>query len=205
MKRVYLAGKIYKNDWRHSLFPGLRGAAGDNTWPESHDLTRYPWGFNIPAAVDGWEYVGPFFISCDHGCYHLMNEHGLGVGQVNCQMEQKVTRKQVVTLCQSQIATADAVFCWLENLTAYGTLAELGYASALGKPICLAYPDSAEIRLWENTWFVKQLAGRVDMWPNVEAAWQDFLGWSAFIEDLAFIEASAMRETKKPRTAQDSR
>ncbi len=57
---VYFAGKIGKNDWRHGLVPALRG----------HD-----WG-DCAIDTEAYRYVGPFFVSCDHGCNH--NPHGHG-------------------------------------------------------------------------------------------------------------------------------
>jgi len=52
--RIYLAGKIAQNDWRHELFPGLRGAED----------------FDGPPARWGFDYAGPYFISDDHGLQH---------------------------------------------------------------------------------------------------------------------------------------
>ena len=48
--RVYLAGTMVKNDWRHYLVPGLREHDGSDGSLELPDFT----------------YVGPFFVSCDH-------------------------------------------------------------------------------------------------------------------------------------------
>ena len=59
--RVYLAGKISKNDWRHQLIAGLR----NHSWEDG------------PLTQSGFTYVGPFFISCDHGGFHGPNTHGM--------------------------------------------------------------------------------------------------------------------------------
>src|SRR4051794_12995050 len=56
---VYLAGKITRNCWRHSLFP--LGDASEK---------------GPPLYRDGFAYGGPYFISCGHGCSHGRGEHG---------------------------------------------------------------------------------------------------------------------------------
>jgi hypothetical protein len=69
---VYLAGKIGRNDWRHELVPELRGTVnGDCLDPE-------PVLFDPTLRIDcgDFVYVGPFFVSCDHGCFHGPASHG---------------------------------------------------------------------------------------------------------------------------------
>ena len=55
--KVYAAGKIHKNDWR----PVRRGGELIDT-----------------VELEKYVYVGPFFIGCDHGCFHGDNSHGAG-------------------------------------------------------------------------------------------------------------------------------
>ena len=68
---IYIAGKIGKNDFRHALIPGLR---------EHHPDSG-------PLDCGAFRYVGPFFESCDHGCRHGRNSHGvLGEFEPSCEL-----------------------------------------------------------------------------------------------------------------------
>ena len=58
---VYLAEKIDQTYWRHSLVPDLR----------NHPIN------GGPVHTKQFIYKGPFFISCDHGCFHGSNKHGV--------------------------------------------------------------------------------------------------------------------------------
>jgi nucleoside 2-deoxyribosyltransferase len=198
--RVYLAGKIGKNDWRHGLVPGLRGAldvgavrtvcrtcggpAGDEDGcRKNHNcLWRAEWG--EPRAPE-WEtggvrlaYAGPYFISCDHGCYHGRSEHGAGAepGENPYAPDSNgcggggASRGYVVARCLEWLRRADAVFGWLDDGSAYGTVAELGYAAALGTPIYLGLPGAGarwDERL-DDLWFAAALA--TETWRTQTAA-----------------------------------
>jgi very-short-patch-repair endonuclease len=138
---IYLAGKISKDDWRHELLGhGLRGI-----WqPEDDGLTSWP---TIKDGVlNTFDYVGPYFISDDHGCGHGSSTHGCGNdGQLICYSDQLLPeRHQVRDLCLAAIDAADIVFAWLDDPTAYGTLVEIGYAKARGKKIVIAAPEQPE-------------------------------------------------------------
>lgn len=63
--RFYFAGKINKNCWRHQIVGGLR----DSYLPESRvrEIRMDEHGDDL--------YVGPFFMSCDHGCFHGKDTH----------------------------------------------------------------------------------------------------------------------------------
>src|SRR4051794_38832653 len=66
----YAIGKITKNGWRNTFhIPRL----GD--WSEYMESS--------PAATHfGFDYIGPFFICCDHGCTHSTDSHAT---YSNCQ------------------------------------------------------------------------------------------------------------------------
>lgn len=71
--RIYFAGKIDKNDWRHEIvYNGL----GVEPWAAA-DM------FDPDFIVDCGSYLygGPFFVRCDHGCFHGRNQHGAGIDQ----------------------------------------------------------------------------------------------------------------------------
>lgn len=152
--RIYLAGKIAKNDWRTEIVGHrLRGAIGiDWDWKEWPVLKRTIFGIH--------DYVGPFFISCDHGCAHGPDSHGLEpkgcINECGGHMAHDPRRRLTIELCRRAIASADLVFCWLNSTTAYGTFVEIGFASALGVPIIIASPRS--FKELDDMWFAVQSA-----------------------------------------------
>lgn len=143
--KIYLAGKVGKNCWRHAVVQGQGvsigddeaccGAAGDTPLPQWPILRR--------AIFGKHDYVGPYFITCDHGCFHGRDSHGsvaeFGHG-VRMELKDDLRRNSVRQRCLEVIHNADLVFAWIYNKTCYGTLAELGFAKALGKQIVVAMP-----------------------------------------------------------------
>lgn len=129
--KLYLAGKIDKNDWRHSLLP-LRGAWDHYAYPD----TPPPWPeikfADIPAT-----YVGPYFAGCDHGCTHGNSGHAASPG--GCYRDLP-GRETVPARCYAAIDKCDLFIAWLDDLTAYGTLVEIGYAKARGKHVVIGSP-----------------------------------------------------------------
>lgn len=84
-------------------------------------------------------YGGPTAIGCDHGCYHGAATHGSGEG-CSCSdspgnIMSSLGRNFLVNRCLDQIRTSDGVFAYIQSLDCFGTLAEIGYASAYKKPI----------------------------------------------------------------------
>ncbi|MFI9174886.1 DUF559 domain-containing protein [Streptomyces lincolnensis] len=139
MPSIYLAGKIGPSDWRHDLIGyQLRGA-----WEVDDDNPSEPWPVLKRSVLGVFDYVGPYFVSDDHSCGHGPNTHGCGNdGCVPCfTFGNLPKRTQVRELCLAAIDTADIVFAWLDDLTAYGTLVEIGYAKGRGKPIVIAAPE----------------------------------------------------------------
>lgn len=128
--KVYLAGKIGKNDWRTSIV-GAHAGLGD------HDAAA-EWPVRARAVLERHDYVGPYFIACDHGCAHGRDSHGVVAPQPGC--FDSAPRALVVERCLEAVQRADLVFAWVDSVTAYGTIFELGYARALGKPVVVAHP-----------------------------------------------------------------
>jgi hypothetical protein len=148
--KIYLAGKVAKNDWRHRLVPDLRTANTDR-WRFTRSL---PMGDNI--------YVGPFFVSCDHGCAHGANSHGAGV---TCQQDWHQGGEQqekVFWKCCLGIKASDLFIVWAdENFsTAYGTMAEIGMAYALKKPIVFIAKTGVTL---SDQWFARECAGSLHL------------------------------------------
>lgn len=132
-KDIYMAGSICKNGWRNVFVDGLRSS------PIESQLQVYNYSLI---------YVGPFFISCDHGCSHGSMTHGMGEG---CQSWSEDTipsggdrEKFVVNKCITQISKADTIFAWIDKVDCFGTLLELGYARGLNKDIRVAVDSKLE-------------------------------------------------------------
>ena len=126
---VYLAGKIGKNDWRHSLVPNLR----ERTWRDG------------PIETDSFSYIGPFFVSCDHGCSHNPEGHGM----VQECASRDYTHEDVIKLNTGAIAKADIVFAYITAPECYGTIFEIGVATAKGKRVVMAFaPDINADEFW---------------------------------------------------------
>lgn len=144
---VYLAGKISMTDWRCKI-------------------TRYELNYDaygdinpgqIVAVNEGLSVTGPFFISCDHGCYHGDGKHG--VGAVNSDewpgcLGRYFSKDEVLEICKKQIESAEIVFAYIDGYDCYGTLAEIGYAHALGKDIVIAF-NSEELK--KEMWFADKM------------------------------------------------
>ncbi|MFE7648681.1 DUF559 domain-containing protein [Streptomyces phaeoluteigriseus] len=146
MASIYLAGKIGPGDWRHDLIGyQLRGA-----WEVDDDHPSEPWPVLKRSVLGFFDYVGPYFVSDDHSCGHGPNTHGCGNdGCVPCfTYENLPKRNRVRELCLEAIDTADIVFAWLDDLTAYGTLVEIGYAKGRGKTIVIAAPETPQTYGW---------------------------------------------------------
>ena len=147
--KVYLAGKIRKNCWRHTLVTGLRG---------------HSWG-DGPLTQTKFTYVGPFFVSCDHGCFHTRNSHGFVAirGDNACpgreiHAEFDAPHPEVASLCQDAVAKSDLMFCYIESRDCYGTLAEIGYAHAHRVPVVIAFAPEIATPTMNDLWFACAMA-----------------------------------------------
>lgn len=141
---VYLAGKIRKHCWRHQLISGLR----DHSWGDG------------PLQQNSFNYIGPFFIGCDHGCFHNKNSHGnvairgdnLCPGR-DLNAEFDAPHLEVATLCLEALDKADLVFCYVDAADCYGTLVEIGYALAHDVPLVVAFAPSIATSVDNDFWF----------------------------------------------------
>jgi Nucleoside 2-deoxyribosyltransferase len=175
-KGIYLAGKISRYDWRHDIVKGLRNVySGDCEGDFTGIGTPDTWTA-LPKAVFGLDYMGPYFISDDHGCCHGADSHGAAAipGHNGNSRQSEVTR-----WCTNAIERSDIIFAWLEDTTCYGTLVELGYAKALGKTIWIAGIDARWID--SDLWFACNLADEVyfEEWLNPSIAIQILLAKAA--------------------------
>jgi hypothetical protein len=155
---IYLAGKIRKHCWRHTIVRDLRGAL--DCLPSCGAGAELPptWPILRGAVLDHHDYVGPYFLSCDHGCGHGDDSHGSAAQEPDYSASKHGEIRaapRVVALCQAALHRADIVFAWIDEADCYGTVAEVGYAKALGKTVWIAGP-----RRFRDLWFVYELADR---------------------------------------------
>lgn len=139
--RIYLAGKIATNDWRHVLVPSLSG----HLWADGD------------IETSSFIYVGPYFVSCDHGCFHGKNTHG-AVGSGCLGNDHEFTKKEVFLNNTAALCSADLVFAYITAVDCPGTIMEIGSAYALGIPVVIAYAPDIDI---SDFWYPNESAAKV--------------------------------------------
>lgn len=145
MSSIYLAGKIRPACWRTQLVEKIEDVLWEGeSWPIEWEPLRN----SINLLSGKYDYCGPFYMSCNHGCGFREDSHGLDKVCSGSSYTPRATR-----LCKKAIDAADYVFAWIDEADCYGTIAEIGYAAAKGKPICIAGP-----RRYSDMWFVYELA-----------------------------------------------
>lgn len=163
--RIYLAGRISKCDWRHELVLHLRNNidGGVEGWKEVKEL----------PMIDGNIYVGPFFIGCDHGCYHGANSHGASGGVC---YSPDVKRREIFNKSLRGIRACDLFFVWAgkDFSEAYGTLVEIGFARGLGKKIVFAFDPV--VREQKDQWFAGGCATKLFSCTDPVLAYRQLMG-----------------------------
>lgn len=171
-KRIYLAGKVKRHGWRESLVSGLHDYFTASDFEQGFPVLPI-YGFNAVST-------GPVPIACDHGCFHGNNSHGAGLRPYTddhghppiywpdggssepgygCQSGGVfLSRAKVQLLCEMAIVQSDAVFAWIDDKTCFGTLVEIGYAYAHGRPIYLAAPPAFVHSGLDELWFAVEAA-----------------------------------------------
>jgi len=169
-EKLYLAGKVSKNCWRHQFVEGLRDAytstdyaernrvVGGDMWPELRD-----------AIAPGVDYVGPFFVSDDHGCFHEPGWHGsydracgeaYMIGKHGG--DDDWVRADTVKLCLRAVERCTTMLAVIAD-DAHGTLVEVGYAVAKGKNVVVTnsvFCDAEPYMEREGeAWFALHLPG----------------------------------------------
>ena len=146
---IYLAGKIEPHGWRHAFFDMRNEFIWDEKIPYLQSLSvTMDWDKNIKVT-------GPFFLSCDHSCYHGEGNHGLGIHQpVSCLTGGNThSASEVIEICKEQIKRADVIFGYINSDTCFGSLFEIGYAKALGKKVILLFDTS---KRENDMWFLSK-------------------------------------------------
>ena len=147
-KKVYLAGKISKNDWRHDLVDLRTGRPLDR--PLDPHFAQF-------KNTDLLTYVGPYFASCDHGCAHNNFRHAVGMDDggflSDCaeaghnERDDLIHQKLVHTRSLEMIDQSDIVIAVIDD-DAHGTIFEVGYAIAKGKRVILVSGKA-----YKEAWF----------------------------------------------------
>jgi len=169
IESIYIAGKM-ENEWRIGLFDEY-----DPTNDHAHQWGCNPitiehgdaWPEHSHMHVCGLRYTGPFFVELcgGHGfSYFEGEEHGGNNGHPSHCATLEDRRQEVQQWCLQAIAKADLVLAWIDCIDCYGTIAEIGYAKALGKIIWIAGPTR-----YDDLWFVYQMGDIVDFFYGGES------------------------------------
>jgi hypothetical protein len=119
--RVFLVGKISSKCWRHSIVKGLEERL------KTLDPGKEGWPMMEGAILGLHDFAGPYFTEIPKGSPKEVKTH---------------------RLCLKGIDDADLVYCWWNDMEAYASLFELGYAKARDKFVVIAYPrgfDKSEL------------------------------------------------------------
>lgn len=169
--RVYLAGKISRDDWRKHIDgyrPFSMDAADivDDENDRNIHLDDFEKHFGELPVISKHPYIqvtGPFFLSCDHGCYHGNKTHGVGAVEwkdisghgETCSgcSGYSFTREEVMQICLHQVHRSDMMFAYIDDPTCYGTLFEIGFAKSAGKTVVVMF-DKQETA--DEMWFIAE-------------------------------------------------
>lgn len=183
-EKVYLAGK-FSTDWRDEIVDGHSSC----TWEIDHK--RGDFHFNIC--------VGPFRVNHGERCHGIQLQeivpctHGAfgdkqdrfesppgswwienGYSTINFSFDTGYSAEQVKEQCLDAIHRCTVFFAWIDSLDCYGTIAEIGYAKALGKKVFIGIDSKLEIPsagiidcvkshnidYQDDLWFVKSMSSR---------------------------------------------
>lgn len=145
---IYLAGKIAKHDWRTTILGDRAGAVpaggGDPYFGRLFDPT-------LILDCGSFLYGGPFFISCDHGCSHGPASHGAGPGCCGDANAAEM-RQRIWQINCERVRRASCIFAYVNELDCFGTLVELGFATALNKPIAIGLGHGITSKQFDDLW-----------------------------------------------------
>lgn len=167
--KVYFAGKVTKNGWREEIIK-LSEKIQQNKSVKSYREAGVPIG-------DGYIYNGPYMKSCNHGGFHGKGTHGVGVGLKKtscCGNKEVLQRRELFNLCMSLVDSSDAIFCYIDDVEAYGTMFELGYAYSKGIPTFVYLSDELDEDYQDDLWFSLAKATQVKKVSSPSEAFEDF-------------------------------
>lgn len=155
IERVYVAGAVL--DQRRVENDGEDGKTV--SYLETHEL---PWRSDIFGKHEfdadnriryrgRFEYAGPTILK-DHG----------------------IAYQDLASNCLAEVEHSDSMFVWIDRPHTVGTIAEIGAAYAWRKPIFIAFAGEW---LYEQFYFVDQLATVTVIALGAVAAWEFFVRW----------------------------
>lgn len=164
--KVFFAGKVEKNGFRHEIVPNLRDCLQAGNVEAEGDAPGLNHWIDFEREGVRFCYTGPFPIGCDHGCYHGDTTHGYGLRVGGCSHIKKppVSRRKLYNKCLSSIRHSDILFVWIECLTCFGTLVEIGKASI---PIVIGIKEGLDT---SELWFALEAASQIIVAPTAEEA-----------------------------------
>ncbi len=186
-KRIYLAGKVsHVSDWRLTLLK-----LPYHHRPHSSHSGAYEWKPVKAVLPRGHDYAGPFLEKPER--YQV---HGSYIKDSPLDHGGDVRGKDLVSACFDAIRNADAMFCWITEQSAYGTLVEIGYALALGKPAFIAGTVA-----FGDLWFALQAAKDSGSHIGNEAWAREDCGdvtgaFGAFLDELEFADRAGNRSNR---------
>ena len=170
---MYLAGKISHHGWRDKIVCDIDAFTGE-IYEKSYSNTR----------IDDLITSGPFFISCDHGCYHGSDSHGVGGYESGDEYGYRcagygIPKSIVPTICKKQIDRSNFVFAYIDSDSCYGTLCEIGYAIGKRHPVTIMFAND---QLEKDMWFIAEISNIVFN--------KDGIVQKADVDDVSVFDAS---------------
>jgi hypothetical protein len=215
VKSFYLAGKITGTTWRESIVPGW--SEENHSWAYGSAFLDYEYDktwATVPNACSvlgaGMHFTGPWWKDTE-SCGHSTSDsssfpHGYGSQVNNLGLHlQDVTARQlrteVLSAVKSAIARSDMLFAWIDSGDCYGTIYEIGYAKALGKPVAVGISeDLCSTPVADDLWL--SCHGNYALVAKTPlGAWEQF--WTAvefeLRSDLANTKAISLAHILKTR------
>lgn len=172
--KVYLAGKVSKNCWRHKFVKGLRDvpAVPNEEWPILED-----------AIAPGVDYCGPYFAPCDcgHGCNSGECQHGVGTesGCSNSYLNAfnprghfydaiADSKTEVFNQCFEAVKVSDIMIA-MPSVDSYGTIVEIGWAYAMSKEVVICHDALRDDS--EDFWFVGRCQSSESIYGGMTASY----------------------------------
>lgn len=132
------------------------------------------------TGIDGFDVYSDFeqhdreTESVDCGAFHYSGPfilYGAG-GHVSGHTPYKEEHQNTWDIDKRQIERADLIVAYLDDTQAFGTLVELGYAAALGKPIALGFSEQMKSRDYNELWLCRMTAAKV-YWGSAAQVWNE--------------------------------
>jgi len=155
--KIFIGGKIREGYFRKGLVEGNVRYHYDDNGTELKDFDAIKKLLEINGTIvlknaifDKYDYTGAFFIGSGD------NKKAKNLGKKeNKDQNKKIagSKRLVANIALQNVSNCDMFFAWLDTEDAFGTIVEIGYAKALGKPIYLAGYEK-----FREMWFVYKMA-----------------------------------------------